>query len=184
MSANYPWSSYAQKYNIVIIPLKETSIRCSFCSLTLGAEITHTCTGIMRIGMYLCTIEGAYSRTQMGMISTISALQPNLSRESNYNPNVAYYFMGLKFVQRILRLGIGDLRASCPSREASSGLCCFQCIFGTPLILCSSCIDNIYFSFLFFFSFPFPFLINSFFLRYVNILKQILVNCPGSYLLR
>lgn len=133
MSTNYPWSSYAQKYNIVIIPLKETSITCSFCSLTLGAEITHTCTGIMRTGMYLCTIEGAHSRTQMGMISTISALQPNLSRESNYNPNVAYYFMGLKFLQRILRLGIGDLRASCPSREAFSGLFCFQCIFGTPL---------------------------------------------------
>lgn len=117
------------------------------------------------------------------LISTFSPLQ---IRESNYNQNVAHCFMSLEFEQRLLGIEVEGVRASSHCREnLSSGLDCLWYTLQTPRSWTVPGRVWTKLTPLGFFCFPFSFwLRNSFFSRYVNILKQILLICPGSYLLR
>ena len=93
--------------------------------------------------------------------------------------------MNLEFDQRILGMEVEGVRASSLCRENLSIGLCLQCTLQTPhsWTVLGRALTKL--TPVAFFCFPFTFwLINSFFSGYVNILKQILGSCPGSYLLR
>lgn len=125
------------------------------------------------------------THTCIGMLSTFSLLWANLGRKSNC-PNVAYLYEFGNWTVENVTDGSGGCKGllmlmgkplpvvsviySAHFSVLSHGLCVEEYQQNLPLFLFAS---------------PTAFwLTNAFFSSYVNILKQILANCPGSYLLR